>query len=410
MDQKKSRLYVFFLILIIGWIGTAVARADEGTALPVAGEEQVAAGEEDVADDILPEDEKPESSVKLMPRIAYNPIEKWRFGLEVTAEDLLGPDRLRIYGDYSFAAKKVNGGLEYRYHFGLYSLFGAVASNTGSFGLFDNRPYFQHERSVMLGGSRSEIGDVYFYVADLRAKLVERNPYQLHADQGFEAGTDLYVQPTVYGVYQGYQGKLKLNYSIPTDISDYSYLKVNALVQKSVQLTSNGRLIIAGEAGVLQGNYPNQVRFAIGSSPSNIAPNFWSKILNLGEKSEVSGEPFVYLQGYEDNAFRGRNMYVGRLEYQHRLFGKLPYGIYPVATVFTTFGNAFDGSWSEGLQNPKAALGVGFNIESVLESPGTQQNWYIGLHMAHGFGDKSAFTLGFETGMRFDLLPLLLMR
>lgn len=416
MEQKKMWLHVVLAVLVITWLGTSSVLAEEtATASPeegVAVEEQIAGEDELVPDEaVIEEVDKPVTNVNVSPRVAYNAVEKWRVGLNVMTKYILGSDQLRVWGDYSFSTKHVNGALEYQYHLGVNNLYGSLMSNTRSFGLFDNTMYYQHERAAMLGGSRTYSDGSISFMVDLRAKLIERTPILFKGpDQGFETGTDLYIQPALIGAYKGYQGKLKLDYSIPTGISDYDYYKVNALIQKGFKLTSSDRLIVAGEAGILRGDYPKQVQFHLGSAPGNITPNFWSKIFGVGQASELSGEPFVYLHGYEDNAFSGNNVYVGKLEYQRKLSSRMPYGVYPVAKVFATVGNAFDGSWSEGLHGAKAAVGVGLNLESVLENPSSEQNWYMGVNLAKGFGDKSAFTLGFDIGVNLDLLPMLLMQ
>lgn len=415
MSHRTMGLYVLLVMLVIGWIGVFPTFAEESTLTVTTAGEQI--DQQEVGEDELILDEervskntKPAMGGMVTPVIKHTPIEKWRLGLNLTMTHILGSDKMRLWGDYSFHAKTVNGGLEYCYKLGHNSFYGAWKSDTQSFGLFDQTSFYEHERSAVVGGSRTYFGDSYFYVADAHVKLIERNPYILNGmDRGFDAGTDLYIQPTIFGAYQGYQGKLKLNYGIPTEISDYNYVKVDLLAQKGFHLTKKDQIIVAGEAGILRGKYPTQVEFNVGSGPGNITPNFWSKIFGVGSTNGLYTEPVVYLHGYEDNALSGSNMFVGKVEYQRKLSTKMPFGVYPVAKVFTNFGNAFDGTWSEGIRNTKAALGVGMNLETALQSPGSEQNWYVGMNLAKGFGEKSVWTFGIDLGISLDLLSMFLM-
>lgn len=333
---------------------------------------------------------------RIQPRIQYDPIEKYGFGGYLIMSGLLGPDDFSLYADYSFSAQKINYGSIYVYNHGKNYYYSNMFSDVSYQGIFEKEAYYQKVQDFSLGVTRKDTFVDGFYFADLMLEYAEFDPQNQPADFFFDAGRSLAIYPTFVGGYGDYLGKIEATYGFKSEVSDFEYLKISGLLQKTFMLTEKDKFVVAAEVGLINGDYPVQEQFFLGSSNLNFVPNTWQKLLgSLGmDYREYYFIPHVNLDGYDDNAFYGDKMYACKCEYQRNLFtiaGEYPFAL--IGKFFAVFGNAWSGDIETGLSDPKPALGIGLNIAPYFDS-----NAYFGLNLATGLADETAFTVGLELG------------
>lgn len=350
---------------------------------------------------------------KLLPKVHYNPIESWRFGGSLNLRGLLGPDLMELWAEYSFQKKSLDSGLAYLYVFGNNYFYINIFDDLNLQDFYETEAHWQRDIVKSLGITREEYweDEDAYYVADLMLRYWERNPANSPGEYTFDAGKDLAIYPMIFGSYQGYQGKLEIVYSFPSEISDYNYLRTNALLKKGFDLTYKDRVVLTGEVGAIRGEYPLQQQFFLGSSPMNFVPNTVEKLLGLlGQTTqEAFTAPKLYLDGYRDNVFSGENMYLVKVEYQRKLWYKnfvesadIPF--YLLGKVYVTFGDAWTGEIMRGFEDPKTTVGIGLNIEPKYLEYLKDKEFYVGLNLAQGLGNDATTTFGFEVGTSIQLL------
>lgn len=340
----------------------------------------------------------------VLPKINHNKTEGWQLGIEAKLNNLFGQDEFSLGGDYAFATKTPYGFYTYKFDLKSNQFYSSGYKDFLTKGIYNNSILYQEEKFLNLGVTHVARSGENFYLTDLCVEYTDR----ASVDPAFDSGKDLTIVPGIFGMYKGAIAKVNLTYGMDTKYSDYNYLKSQVLVKKNFDLTQKDRIVIGGELGAMRGNYPDLQQFYLGSSEFNFFPNFKTKALSsLGKVASADVlEPNIYLDGYEDNAFSGENMYTGKIEYQHRLFANawkdlpaIPYG-----KVYFLAGNAWTGDLASGFTQPKMAVGLGVNVEHALIQAETNHEWYLGFNIAKGFGEKSAVTVGFEAGMNFNLI------
>lgn len=335
----------------------------------------------------------------LRPSIHYDPIEKFGLGGSLMMTGLLGPDHLNMFAAYSFSAQKINYGTLYLYRHGENFYYSNVINDLRYQGIYGGEAYYQDDKIVNLGVTHKNSYFFGKYLADLMLQYVEFDSQNHPGDHRFDSGRDLVIYPTLVGSYKDYLGKVEFAYGLKSEISDYEYWRVSGLLQKMFKITEKDKFIITTEVGMIDGDYPVQQQFFLGSSKFNLVPNTWQKLLGaLAISYQKNFEPSrVYLDGYDDNAFFGDKMYACKCEYQHKLVTVVDeQPISFIGKIFAVFGNAWSGDIHAGLSDPKPALGLGLNI-----TPDFDTSRYVGINLAQGFHKKAAFTIGVEIG--FDL-------
>ena len=338
------------------------------------------------------------------PRIGLNPTDGFRLGGTFVFNNLLGQDEFKFFGDYGFKGKRFHGGYDYKFDVQNNRLYTSGYSDFFGRGIYKGETLWQAERLLNAGISRAERSGDDYYFGDFCLEYTDRAPQNNAGGILFDTGKDLTLKPTIFGSYGTYTGKVDLTYGMNTSVSDYNYLKGQVFLKKMFNLSSTDRISIAGEIGAMRGNYPAQQKFFLGSSENNFAPHFKAKFLSsmAGMVFADVYPPVLYLDGYDDNAFGGENMYVSKVEYQHRVLSVLDGTFRGFGKVYAVAGNAWTGSLSEGFKTPHAAIGVGFNMESAIFSAPNHE-WFLGLNLAHGFGPDAALTVGIETGFNFSM-------
>lgn len=343
------------------------------------------------------------------PRISYNPIEQFRLGAGITLNNLIGEDQLYFGTENAlFTTKDFSSLLTYLYTVDQNDFYFSLMDELRYQGVFDREGYYQRDQFISVGVTRQVMKHNYFYAADLMVKGENMIPSNQPASFEFDQGTDIGIYPSIFGTYQGYTGMLELAVGIPTQYSDYQYVKANGSVKKAFDLTQKDRFVVSTEVGYISGTYPAQKQFFLGSSEKDLFPNFTDKMIgklsSLNEQSMTL--PHVYLDGFQDHAFYGDKMYVAKLEYQRELLSNLEVselsdGTYILGKVYTVFGDAWTGNVSEGFKNPHTAIGLGLQVEYPSIYPGM----HISFNLAQGIGDEAATTFGIEfgSGMQFLL-------
>lgn len=336
------------------------------------------------------------------PQITYNPIEEWRLGAGISLFNMLGEDELYLTTENAlFTTKDFSSMISYIYTVDHNDFYLCLMDELSYQGIFNRKGYYQRDQFISAGVTRQVFKHNYFYAADLMVKAENMIPAHQPASFEFDEGTDIAIYPSIFGAYNGYIGKLDLSVGIPTQHSDFQYIKANALVKKEFDLTRKDRFVISTEVGYLSGTYPAQKQFFLGSSEMNIFPNWKAK--TIGNFSSFNGEsmsvPEVPLDGFYDNAFYGDKMYVAKLEYQRDLLSNreipdMPNGMYVIGKVYTVFGDAWTGSVSEGLKNPHTAVGLGLQVKY----PSIYPDMHFSLNLARGIGDEATTTFGVELG------------
>ena len=394
MKKYFLAVFVLFLILIFGF--------------SVYAEEKAVVTETVSFDDI-----NYQFDLRLLPKVHYNPIECWRFGGVLNMQGLFGPDMMELWAEYSFKNQSLDSGFTYLYTIDNNFFYLNLYDDLHLQGFYGSKALWQRDLVKSIGFTSDEYsddGDGY-YIADLMFRYWERMPANSPGGYTFDQGKDLAIYPTIFGSYQGYQGKFEMVYSFPSEISDYNYIRANALLKKGFDLTYKDRLVLTGEVGVIRGEYPFQQRFFLGSSPNNFVPNTVEKMLGvLGQTTkEAFTSPKLYLDGYLDNVFSGENMYLVKVEYQRKLWYKnfvelIDVPFYLLGKAYVTFGDAWTGEISRGFEDPKTTVGIGLNIEPKYLEHLQDKEFYVGINLAHGLGDEAVTTIGFEVGTTIQLL------
>lgn len=340
----------------------------------------------------------------VLPKINHNKTEGWQLGVQATLSNMFGQDELALGGDYAFTSKKPYGFYTYKYDLKSNQFYSSGYSDFLSKGIYNGSVLQQEEKFLNLGITHVGKSDENFYLSDLCVEYTDRAP----VDLAFDSGKDLTIVPSIFGMYKGTVAKVNMTIGLNTGYSDYNYFKSQVMIKKNFDLTKNDRIILGGELGAMRGHYPDLQQFYLGSSEYNFFPYFKTKaVSSLNKVASVDSlEPGIYLDGYQDNAFSGENMYTGKIEYQHRLFANAWEGIPAVLYGKTYFlaGNAWTGNMATGFSKPNMAVGFGINLEHALIQAETNHEWYLGLNIAKGFGEKSAVTVGFEAGLNFNLI------
>ncbi len=344
-------------------------------------------------------------SFKIKPIICYNPVQNWVFGSQVFLSGLAGEDMLTGFLGYSFSKKSANIGLDYMYAHGSNYYYGDIFDIVEYKGIFGNEPYWQRSQGMNLGIMHEKYLLDGFYYVDLKVGYSNLEPANSPGGYVFDSGKDIRIMPTIIGSYNDFLGSLQISYGVPLESTDFDYIKVNTFLEKYFDISKTDQLILSTEIGTLRGNYPAQQRFYLGSSDMNITPNFKNKMLGF-LNTYIDGLlmiPHVSLDGFEDNAFSGENMYSAKIEYQKNLFS------YDIVNLFgkayLVSGNAWTGDIAEGFERPKTAVGIGLylgfgDINQMNDDIG------FGINLARGLNEKNAFTVGFEIGGIFEYFTL----
>lgn len=345
--------------------------------------------------------------VMVWPKISYNQINGWRLGSNFLFNHLWGEDTLAVYGDYSLGDKTAHLGYAYKYVHNSTQFYTIGDADFLKEGVFDGKSLWQWEKSLCLGVSQavSDHGNLYWF--DMKFKYYSFTPYQRLEDVPFERGKDLTFASQAFGYNKGYTWADNLTIGIPTSISDFKYMKEQLLVKKVFDLGSKDRITLAGQFGFISGTYPTLQQFYLGNSDYSIWPDFARIKKTVGKVvNDQVVLPKVELTGYISNAFYGGNSYVGKIEYQHKVcsfnLNSVPFACFGKAYVVT--GNAWNGDLLDGFQQTHPAIGLGVNIEAPeIKGLTDQHEWYVGLNLAKGVGEKSVLTWGFDIGLNFDI-------
>lgn len=347
--------------------------------------------------------------VLVWPKISYNQMNGLRLGANLKLSHLLGTeDSLKIYGDYSLGDKTVHCGYAYKYIYNTTQFYTAGDADLLNKGVYDGTTLWQYEEYLNLGVSKATSVHGILNWFDVQLKYNMFQPDERFELVPFDGGKDLTIASQAFGYNKGWTWKENLTWGIRTRFSYFNYIKEQMLVKRAIDLSSKDRITLAGQLGFIRGAYPTLQQFYLGSSDYNILPNLAQFTRTMGRVvNDQMMLPGVDLNGYIRNAFYGENSYVGKIEYQHKLYTS-PNNMAPFdcfGKVYVVTGNAWTGNLVDGFLKSNPAIGLGVNIESpAMNLIKDQHEWYVGFNFAHGMGDKAALTVGLDAGLNFNFL------